>query len=67
MPDLAPTAPDALSCRCAALSTERLVALVRANSPGLSAEADALEVAALGALRGRLPPVAFAALCDALA
>lgn len=67
MPDLAPSTPDALARRVAAMSTERLVALVRANSPGLSAEADALEVAALGTLRGRLPPVAFAALCDALA
>lgn len=67
MPDLAPVPPDALARRVAAMSTERLVALVRANSPGLSAEADALEVAALDVLRARMVPVAFAALCDALA
>lgn len=67
MPDLAPLPADALARRFAASPTDRLVALVRANSPGLSAEADAVEAAALDVLRARLPPVAFGALCDALA
>lgn len=65
--DLVLPSPDALGARLSALSTERLVALVRANSPGLSAEADALDAAAMRELSGRLPARAFAALCDALA
>ncbi len=65
MPDLVLPSPEALARRLAAMPDDRLVALVRANSPGLSAAADALEAAALRELRGRLAPVAFAALCDA--
>ncbi len=67
MPDLVLPSPEALARRLAAMPDDRLVALVRANSPGLSAAADALEAAALRELRGRLAPVAFAALCDAIA
>lgn len=67
MLDIAPSSPDALGRRIAPLSTERLLALLRANSPGLSAEADAVEAAILRELEGRMPEVAFAALCDALA
>lgn len=46
MPDLVLPSPEALARRRAAMPDDRLVALVRANSPGLSAAADALEVAA---------------------
>lgn len=67
MHDLVLPAPDALAGRLAALSTERLVALVRANSPGLSDEAGILEDAILRELEGRMPEAAFVALCDALA
>ncbi len=55
-----------LAARLATLSTERLVALVRANAPGLSAEAEALEAAAMYELAGRLTTDEFQALCDRL-
>lgn len=67
MLDLVLPSPDALAARLSALSTERLVCLVRADSPGLSPQADELDAAAMGELAGRLPPVAYRALCDALA
>ncbi len=67
MPDIAPLPPLALASRCASLSVERLVALVRGNPAGLSPAADALDAAAMAELSRRLTPVAYRALCDALA
>lgn len=67
MLDIAPLPALALSARCASLSNERLVALVRGNPAGLSPAADALDAAAMAELSRRLTPVAYRALCDALA
>lgn len=65
--DLDLPAPDALARRCAAMTTEGLLHVVRTNPAALSAAAEALDAAAMRELRGRLTPREYGALLDALA